>query len=42
MDKVIETIYDGMPIIPDDIKKMSQKELDDEWEKIVKSHKKEK
>lgn len=40
MDEYIETIYDGMPIIPDDIKKMSQEELDDEWNKIVENHKK--
>lgn len=38
MDKNIETIYDGMPIIPEDIRNMTQEELDAEWEKIVDKH----
>lgn len=33
--------YDGMPIIPPEIKNMTQKELDEEWNKIVEKHKKE-
>ena len=31
--------YDGIPIIPQDIKEMTQEELDKEWDKIVKKHK---
>ncbi len=40
MDKTIETIYDGIPIIPNDIKKMTKEELDNEWKKIVSNHQK--
>lgn len=33
--------YDGIPIIPPEIKKMSIEELNKEWEKIVEKHKNE-
>ena len=32
--------YDGIPIVPKYIKEMTQEELDKEWNKIVKKHKK--
>jgi len=38
MNNNIETIYDGMPIIEEDIKNMTSKELDEAWEEIIEKH----
>jgi hypothetical protein len=36
---VKQDYYDGAPIIPEEIKKMSIEELNAEWEKIKEKHK---